>query len=141
ATANFSLTVPTVNTNGWVFDAVGFENTTAFSAGNSQSLLWSVTNNSIAQEYGASLNQNSTHATSITDTWTNAVAQNYAVVGIAINSTTNSGAFVGPTTNATSFLQTPVFSSAFTIASNKAITVTNFITVTNGSIPTVNPAV
>ena len=47
---------------------------------------------------------------------------------------------VGSATNSTTFVQTPVFSSAFTMPSNSLITITNYITVTNGVMPA-SPAI
>ena len=46
----------------------------------------------------------------------------------------------GASTNVTSFTQSPVFCSSFVMPSNNLVTITNYITVTNGVMP-VNPAV
>jgi hypothetical protein len=46
----------------------------------------------------------------------------------------------GPATNVTTFTQTPNFALPFTIPSGSAITITNFITLTNGSL-SASPAI
>jgi uncharacterized repeat protein (TIGR01451 family) len=57
----------------------------------------------------------------------------YSVGAETANATTTA-------TNVTTFVQTPAFSSAFTMPSNNVIVITNFITVTNGVMPA-NPAI
>ena len=71
----------------------------------------------------------------MTDTWGTTGNPNNALAAVAINPATGTGG-TGPATNATSFTQTPAFSTPFTIVSNQTITITNFVTVTNGSLST-----
>ncbi len=74
-------------------------------------------------------------ATIVTNTWTVAAAADWAIGGISIKP-----ASVGGSTNVTAFAQTQGFCSDFVMPSNNLVSITNYITVTNGVMPA-NPAV
>ena len=75
-------------------------------------------------------------AANLTVSWSG--GSHIGVSGVAINAA--STITTGGGTNVASFTQTPAFVSPFTIVSNGTVTITNFISVTNGSMP-VNPAI
>jgi uncharacterized repeat protein (TIGR01451 family) len=76
-------------------------------------------------------------ALSVTNTWTAAASADWTIGGVSIKPAASPG---GPGTNVTVFTQTPAFSSSFTMPSNNVITITNYITITNGSL-SASPAV
>jgi large repetitive protein len=89
----------------------------------------------------------STTASTVTSTLTLSSSRRFASIGVSIKgavlSVTGSGGSSGPATNVAVFAQTPAFVQPFTILSNSLVTVTNYITVTNGAanLTTTNPLV
>ena len=130
---NPTITV-SVATNGWVFDSGINDTGNPHAFTSSFENLWA----GASTPYASGLNQNTSHAISLTDTWTSQSNPNNALAGISINPSTN--AVAGPASTSTSFTQVPTFASSFTVQSNKTITITNYITLTNGSFSG-NPAV
>ena len=133
ATLN-SVTVTTA-TNGLVFGAISSDGTITDSSGQTDS--WNTNANAAVYSAGSRLAAGG--SASVAMTWTGGAHS--GSVGVSINpaSTGGSGGGGGGT-NVTSFVQTPSFYSTFTMPSGGAITITNFITITNGFLSS-NPAI
>jgi uncharacterized repeat protein (TIGR01451 family) len=71
-------------------------------------------------------------AASVTTLWTN-VTGGAAWSSIAVSIKPAAGGGGGPATNTTSFVQTPSFALPFTMPAGGAVSITNFITITNGA--------
>jgi len=102
--------------------------------GTGQTQLWNSSPSTNAVLSGASTKAGST---SSTNWWSINTARRFTCAAVSIKPAAGSS---GPSTNVTTFVQTPVFSSAFTMPSNNLVTITNYITVTNGVMPA-SPAV
>jgi uncharacterized repeat protein (TIGR01451 family) len=125
--------------------AVGIYYTTTGTAspagapGAGQTSLWSLTNNyATAGQLYVSCSGSTSNAAGTSVTMSRSWTGNYpwAIGAVSINP----AAGVGGGTNVTSFTQTPGFYSSFTMPSNNLVTITNFITITNGVMPA-NPAI
>ena len=70
----------------------------------------------------------------VTNIWRMAAAHPCVDMAVTINAASGGGGGGGgPTTNATAFVQTPAFALPFLLPSNGVVSITNFITVTNGA--------
>jgi uncharacterized repeat protein (TIGR01451 family) len=98
--------------------------------GTNQTKLWVVTNTSTVLLAGSSTKPG---ALLVTNNWTWGLSdqQQYGMLAVSIKP----AAAGGGGTNVTSFAQTPVFQSAFTMPAGGTVTITNFITITNGTLP------
>jgi len=111
-----------------VYDTVAVANNAAANAGPGQTRLWT-TNTANIRGAGST----EPGAASVTMSWTNGSAR-WAIAAVSIKPATT-------VANSTAtFTQAPAFCQPFTILSNRTITVTNFVTVTSGSMP-VNPGI
>ena len=73
-------------------------------------------------------------AGSVTNRWTGVTGgAQWNSIAVSIKPAAGGGGG-GPATNVTSFAQTPVFASAFTMPVGGLVTITNFITITNGTL-------
>ena len=77
-------------------------------------------------------------AGSVTNSWTTPSGTYWSSIAVSIQPAAGGGS--GPATNATSFVQTPLFASPFTMPAGGTVTITNYITITNGSLSS-GPAV
>ncbi|HSY19311.1 MAG TPA: hypothetical protein VK815_13290, partial [Candidatus Acidoferrales bacterium] len=127
-TAGTSIAVNSA-TNQLVYGTVYLNGAVSLLAGQNASVQWSNTVNSYIGIGGTLVGSNSATTTM---SWT---ASAYGV-GVSINPSLTfvPGVGGGPATNATSFAQTPAFASSFTMPAGGAVTITNFITLTNGSL-------
>jgi hypothetical protein len=116
----------------WDGNGSAYTNTAA--AGQTQ--LWSSGPSTNAIIAGASTKPGS--ASPSTNWWTLNTGRRNSSVALSIKPAGGGGG--GPATNVASFAQTPVFCSAFTMPSNNLVTITNYLTLTNGSL-TANPDV
>ncbi|MEI7533318.1 MAG: SdrD B-like domain-containing protein, partial [Verrucomicrobiae bacterium] len=73
-------------------------------------------------------------AATVTDTWTSAASVDWAIGAVSIKPALSTG------TNVTSFAQTNSFASAFKMPAGGTVSITNFITITNGSL-SASPAI
>ena len=112
---------------------------TLSSIGSGQVNLW--TTNATGSDDGTTSctisNAVKSTTTTMSATWSASVP-GWAICAVPLNATPGSGN--GPATNAVTFTQTPTFYSTFIMPSNNTIIITNYITVTNGTMP-LNPAV
>jgi uncharacterized repeat protein (TIGR01451 family) len=131
-------TAITVNsaTNQLVFGAVYNNGTISLAAGQNAVVRW--TNNYAGSFYAMGNTVSGSNAPTTAISWT---ASAYAV-GVSINPSTTfvAGGGGGPATNVASFVQTPAFAQPFTLPSGGSVTITNFITLTNGSL-SASPAI
>ncbi|MDB6066752.1 MAG: type fimbrial biosis protein PilY1 [Pedosphaera sp.] len=128
ASANTSSATVTSATNQFVFGVICEGQAVTDSVG--QVRQWSSAQGTI---FGAGSTM--AGATSVTMSWTPGGGSiKSAVVVVPIQPASSGG------TTSTTFVQTPAFSSAFSMPSNNLVTITNFITVTGGIMPT-NPAI
>ncbi|MGA3163264.1 MAG: SdrD B-like domain-containing protein, partial [Verrucomicrobiota bacterium] len=111
------------------WDVGAVAQTVAASAG--QTTVWATNGN-----YTGAAASTKPGATSVTNTYTAPDSQQWTIAAVSIKP----AAVGGPATNVTTFAQTPAFCSEFTMPSNNLITITNYITVTNGVMPA-SPAV
>jgi uncharacterized repeat protein (TIGR01451 family) len=123
------------STNAIVFDEFASDINGPTSAGSKQTVFYMLGD---GNEGGASSYQ--TGATTVTNIWSWSGNRPSVDIAVSINPATNSVVGGGPATNATAFVQTPVFASSFVMPSNNFVTITNYITVTNGVMPA-NPNV
>jgi uncharacterized repeat protein (TIGR01451 family) len=131
ATLN-SVTVATA-TNGLVFGAISSDGAIADTSG--QTDFWNT--NASAAVYAAGSQKAAGGATSIAMSWSGGAHS--GSVGVAINPALTGGSGGGGT-NVTVFTQTPIFCSGFTLPGGSVIAITNFVSITSGSMPT-NPAI
>jgi hypothetical protein len=71
-------------------------------------------------------------ANSVTNSWTTPSGTYWSSVAVSIQPAVGGGS--GPSTNVTSFAQTPAFALPFTMPAGGVVSVTNFITLTNGAL-------
>ncbi|HLX71756.1 MAG TPA: SdrD B-like domain-containing protein, partial [Verrucomicrobiae bacterium] len=114
-----------------VFDNLASDNLKP-TLGTGPTQRWDLSNGSA--EGGAACTQ--TGASSVSISWT--AGNPWSQIAVSVKAAAGGGS--GPSTNATTFTQTQPFCSSFVLASNNFVTITNYITVTNGSLPA-NPAV
>jgi uncharacterized repeat protein (TIGR01451 family) len=115
-------------TNELVFDTVILRSSdfgASGSPGANQSTLWKTYYNARVGA-GASTQAG---AASVTNTWTSAASVDWAIGAVSIKPVV----IVLPATNNTVFAQTPNFALPFTMPAGGVVTITNFITVTNGA--------
>ena len=115
-------------TNELVFDTVILRSSdfgASGSPGANQSALWKTYYNARVGA-GASTQAG---AASVTETWTSAASVDWAIGAVSIKPV----AVVLPATNSTAFAQTPNFALPFTMPAGGVVSITNFITVTNGA--------
>ena len=133
-TANPALTIAATN-HGMVYDVVSIDSQTpsATPAAGQTSLFYysAATTGSGWTSGGASITNGANG--NVTMSWT-AAAHTWAAAGICIKPVAASGSSGGPATNVTSFVQTPAFALPFTMPAGAVVTITNFITITNGSL-------
>ena len=105
-----------------VYDVVAFRNET-LSVGSGQTQSWNIATG--GEMYGGGSTEPG--ASSVSMNWTASASQDWAIGAISIKPT--------PLATNTTFTQNPVLCSPLTIKSGQTITVTNYITVLNGSMP------
>ena len=137
ATAQFGASTYTTATNivtsnpgEIVYQFTGFDgNGTAYtlSPGSGQTVI--LNTNSLYQILAGASYQAGT--ASSTNTWTISTARRYASVAVSIKPASGGGSG-GPATNVTSFVQSLPFASPFTMPGGGAVSITNFISITNG---------
>ena len=141
ASPTSATNIVTSATNELVYQIVNWDgNGTSYTItpGTGQTALWNSGPSTYSVICGASTKPGPSSGTSSTNYWSINTARRYVAVAVSIKPTT--GGSGGPATNVTSFVQTPAFCSAFTMPSNNLVTITNYITVTNGVMPA-SPAV
>ena len=112
-----------------VFNSISVRGATAASpSGSGQVKYWSLPSQSGTINLGAvSLMPG---ASSVTNSWTTTSGTSWSSCAVSIKPAAGGG---GPTTNTTSFVQTPAFALPFTMPAGGAVSITNFITITNGA--------
>ena len=113
------LVFDTVALRSQNFGAVG-------SPGANQTTLWKTYFNSKI----ASGSSTQPGAVLVTNTWTTSGNNDWVIGAISIKP---AAAVAGPGTNNTSFTQTPAFQLPFTMPAGGSVSITNFITITNGA--------
>ena len=111
-----------------VFNSISVRGATAASpSGSGQVKYWSLPSQSGTINLGAvSLMPG---ASSVTNSWTTTSGTSWSSCAVSIKPAAGGG---GPTTNTTSFVQMPAFALPFTMPAGGAVSITNFITITNG---------
>ena len=132
---NTSTTISVINTgiatNELIYNMANSDDSPTMTAGSGQTMLW-VTNSATETRSAASTK---TGLGTITNTWTLSASQEWTSIGVPIKAITNSTASSSGTNTAV-FTQTPSFCSAFTLSAGGTVTITNYVTVTSGSMPT-----
>ena len=133
-TGNPAVTVVSTN-KGIVYDIVSVDSQTPSAtpaAGQTNLFYYSSAASGTGWTSGGSSITNGING-NVTMSWSSG-SHTWAAAGISINPAPATGGGSGPATNATTFVQTPAFASSFTMPSNNVVTITNFITITNGAI-------
>jgi uncharacterized repeat protein (TIGR01451 family) len=125
-----AATVTVLNTTNQLVFGTAYSDGGVSDTGASQTNLWRLTQGGVS---GAG----SRAAGSPNDVLSWSAGAHACSIGVGINAASVGG---GGGTNVISFTQTTAFATPFTIASGGTVAITNFITITNGSMPT-NPAV
>ena len=113
-------------------DADGDDTTSpTLTVGGGQTQIWQVDSSGSTRGVGGT---KAGASGTVTNTWTLSSSENWASAGVSIKPA------AGSSTNVTTFTQTPVFASSFTLPSGGVIAITNFVSITSGSMPT-NPAI
>ena len=135
ATASLTNIIFSV-TNGMVFDVAAADVANPTNAGPNQTVFYKYGDGN--EGGGASYRVG---AATVTNIWRWAAPQANVDVAVTINPSTNGASGGGgPATNTTSFAQTPVLALPFTLPAGGAVSITNYITLTNGTF-SANPNV
>ena len=115
-----------------VVDCVAFQSRSLTGVGAGQTLLWKAASNGGYANGGGSTKAG---ASSVTTTWSAASSMYWAIGGVSLKpmSLPVSGSSV-------TFTQQPAFATSFLLPAGAVVTVTNFIAVVGGAMPT-NPAI
>jgi uncharacterized repeat protein (TIGR01451 family) len=116
-------------TNQLVFGAICADHAVTNSAGQSQQ--WNVPQGTV---YGVGSTVTGASSTSLIWTGNGSNPNTRSGVAVVPILPSNTGGVAGPATNRTAFTQTPSFVLPFTMPSGGQVTITNFITITNGTL-------